>query len=154
MFNSKGILISTCVFDDAEKGLVDIKNTEFEEHIPESYDGDDNPYEDAEIFLHGSCDLFALALHQIKGYAGIVLCNSEGDDVHYFCKKHNKGILYFIDVRGITCDIEEIVSEFVVGEYSLKEYEFPEDNSLTDEEQYGLKFAKRIIEEENWYNIS
>ena len=154
VYNSKGVLLSTGIFDGVEISLDDIENPESKGFIPDKFGGKDNPYDYASIFLRGSCELFALALHQLKGYAGLILCNSEGREIHYFCTEQKNGIVYFIDVRGITCDIEELVSEFVEDEYSLKEYEFPKDDSLSYMDQYGLRFAKWIIEEEDWYNLT
>jgi len=59
----------------------------------------------AEIFLHGYCDVFALALHQAFGYEMEQMADSAEPDtlVHAYCISHNAaGNKVFIDVRGIT----------------------------------------------------
>lgn len=69
----------------------------------------------ADIFLHGVCGIFALALHKKFGYDVVVLAeeNIEGLDwydrlIHVFCRKGSA----FIDVRGVTADEEAFLDEF------------------------------------------
>lgn len=69
----------------------------------------------ADIFLHGVCGIFALALHNEFGYDILVAAeeNTEGlpwDErlVHAYCCKDDA----YIDVRGITEDEDSFLDEF------------------------------------------
>ena len=74
----------------------------------------------AHAFLHGICGIFALALHDIFGYA-LDWCVEDdfeyADDpvpmdylVHVFCFDEERAA--FIDVRGITTSMEAFFEEF------------------------------------------
>lgn len=60
--------LPTGFFRDGEKGLHTIENPKYETSDPDDFEGEENLYENAEIFLKGSCQLFALALHEKYGY--------------------------------------------------------------------------------------
>lgn len=65
-------------------------------------------------YLHGDCHLFAYALNVVFDYPIELCIDSEDMEtqsevlVHAYCKLDNK----FIDVRGISNDIEHLLSEF------------------------------------------
>lgn len=69
---------------------------------------------DIEQYLHGDCHLFAYALNVIFDYPIELCIDSEDMEtqsevlVHAYCKFNNK----FIDIRGISNDIEHLLSEF------------------------------------------
>jgi len=127
--------------------LVRISNKMFDDGNHGPFQEDENPYNDAQVFLHGSCDLFAIALHQKYGYAGLHLKTDQNEDAHYFCSIENEGKTLYIDVRGVTDNQHTIIDEFLAGvkSYSVIPYTFPHEDSLSAEEQYGLAFAKQIL---------
>ncbi len=75
-----------------------------------------NPYEDASYFLQGSCELFALALHQEFGFKVYTIPTKIS--FHCFCKSNYNGAEVYIDVRGATTDF----NEFISGVYLPKEH--------------------------------
>ncbi len=72
---------------------------------------------DAYQYLHGCCDDFALALNDVFGYE-IVLWLGKNRDfgglrlIHAFCSFEHEDTIHYIDVRGVTDGINDIVSEF------------------------------------------
>ena len=69
---------------------------------------------DAQVYLHGLCDVFAKELQNKFGYKAMEVDDEDGYLVHAFCvvKRKNDWKTYYIDVRGITADSEEFFSEF------------------------------------------
>ena len=129
---------------NVEKHLETIKN-------PRNDKDTINPYLDAQIFLRGSCDLFALALNKefgFKPYAFVPPDNKDGL-IHCFCVSSYLGRPAYVDVRGVTTDFEELISPFE----ELREFEFqliPFDLHETekmeaDGAEIGFEFAQRII---------
>lgn len=111
-----------------------------------------NPYSDAQIFLRGSCDLFALALNKefgFKPYAFVPPNNKDGL-IHCFCVSSYLGRPAYVDVRGVTTDFEELIFPF----RELREFEFQlipfnlhETEKLKEDgAEIGFEFAQRIIE--------
>ncbi len=133
---------------DELRGII---NKRYEEiNDPES------PYEDASIFLHGSCNLFAFTLQRKYGYNGINLQLPKNSNAHYFCKSKYNGKTFYIDVRGITTNLNEIISEFIHKNenYKIIPYDFAEEKVLKKEDVYGIKFAEQIIEDNlEFYDI-
>ena len=71
-------------------------------------------------FMHGHCESFAVALNQLFGYSTYRLMDDDfGQYLHSFCLVKRKGLNYYIDVRGITCNYEKFLSEYTVGTPSL-----------------------------------
>ena len=108
------------------------------------------PYEDAYIFLHGICNIFALCFHDKYGYEICELNNGKGT-CHYFCIDYYKGVKRYIDVRGITTSYEELINEFP----SLKNIDIKYHKKINlldfeDDEKWknaGYKFAEYVIKE-------
>ncbi len=75
--------------------------------MPPTDAADPCPYddEDGNIFLYGSCNLFAKALHLTFDYQ--VFEAITGTDNHWFCKcaYFDRGL--YIDIRGATSDFDE-----------------------------------------------
>ena len=71
----------------------------------------DNAYETADIFLQGSCDVFARLLHERYRYPIYTITSAEGG-YHIFCK----WLGMYIDVRGKTGDVMQFISG-LVGSY-------------------------------------
>lgn len=139
--------------DEAEKQ----KAREFFTSEPEPKDETDCYYPDADSFRQGSCQLFALALHDVFEYPVFEL--SFNHSHHWFCKTTKGDRQYYIDVRGITNDFCKFrktlcfpsISVDVSLEYNI-EQDRPGDNEYVN--QFGLGFAKWIIERDKcFYDI-
>lgn len=127
------------------------------------------------IFLHGSCTVFALALHEWYGYKVYRLYNADDvkdcgnpciDDidfpiVHDLCIKGSKNLVY-IDVRGITTDFDAVKYPFedFIGTYKLtqlteKQVEKVRENCIRalGKQVYSdlLACALRLIQESDAY---
>ncbi len=133
-----------------------IENKQYEEINLENFEDGDNPYDDAWIFLHGSCQLFALALQRKYGYLAVNLQINGNSNAHYFCQSSYKGKTVYIDVRGITTDLNDVISEFIYKDYDYKiiKYNFGEER-LSKADEHGLKFAEQIIEDNpEFYDVN
>lgn len=134
---------------NVEKHLETIKNNR--------KDYDISPYLDAQIFLLGSCDLFALALNKeygFKPYAFVPLENEEGL-IHCFCVSDYLGRPAYVDVRGVTTDFEELIfpfKELREFEFKLIPFDLTETQKLEAEgAEIGFEFAQNIIERYHSY---
>ena len=103
-------------------------------------------YYDAEYFLHGLCHIFAYALHKKFNY-DIYELRSEADSIiHWYCIYEYNGNTVYIDVRGITTNYEEFLSEF-------KSYNNIKNNKVLNLTEYDyewkekkqIEFANEII---------
>ena len=74
-----------------------------------------------EMFLHGVCGIFALALYYEYGYQLMALRDRKDplDIVHIYCEDNG----HLIDVRGITDDKEAFTAEFsdVIDDETVEE---------------------------------
>lgn len=72
------------------------------------------------VYLHGMCTVFAIALHDIYGYpVSVMLDDEEGSKdapdqhlIHAYCTANRDGAPVFIDVRGTTGDAKTFKDEF------------------------------------------
>lgn len=134
---------------DIEKELSEIKLEKFIDIG--DVDLSECPYDDANVFLHGSCQLFADKLSRTFNYEKYQLVDDKERMIHVFCMLKKNSEIYYIDVRGITTDKVEFLSEFLKG--TIEKYNDPID---FNEEwlMYGLKFAEDIIEKhKEFYQI-
>ena len=132
--------------DNVSKSLNRITNDGYSKIQCKDENAMDYLYTDAWIFLHGSCHLFALALHKEFGYEVY-----EIRDV-------------YIDVRGVTTDFSECMSDFqnmfynsfYYGVYRIVARNLEEDMKLGDEgDMTGYLFAQSIIKKyRNFYDTS
>lgn len=136
--------------------LYDIGNKKYEEISPDDFEEEYNPYDNAWVFLHGSCQLFALALQRKYGYTALNLQVDESPHAHYFCKSSYEGKEVYIDVRGITADLNEVISKFVFKKkYKIVPYDFAEERVLSKADKHGLEFAEQIINDYSYfYDVS
>ena len=119
-----------------------------------------NVYEDASIFLQGSCQLFSLALHQEFGYDAFEI--RQGIFCHFFCKATYAGEPIYIDVRGMTTSWEEFLSGTYADFHDYDEItpqDIEETAKLNDPDDLyakdGLAFAKYLIHEyPEYYDIN
>lgn len=139
-----------------EECLADIRNKDFEKTNLDDFVDCINSYYDASVFLKGSCQLFALGLHEKYGYETLNLRTELNPNAHYFCKTNYMGKEVYIDVRGVTENLNDVVSPFVYGkQYQIITYNFEDEQVLSKEDKYGLEFAKRIINAYSYfYNIN
>ena len=127
-----------------------VLNSQYDEIKIEDECAADYLYETAEIFLHGSCQLFSLALHKKFGYKAFKISKGE-KDVHYFCMKEHLGLNYYVDVRGMTNNFKEFASEFAfmknINDCKIEPQDIREDSKLQIEgDVTGYAFANEIIE--------
>lgn len=148
--------LPTGFFRDGEKGLHTIENPKYETSDPDDFEGEENLYENAEIFLKGSCQLFALALHEKYGYVCLNLQTESNSNAHYFCKANYMGKDVYIDVRGITVNLNDIISTFASGKkYDIVDYDFRDEKVLSKADKHGLEFAEHIINiHPDFYNVN
>ena len=140
--------------------LYNVQNENYTEIQCNDEDSADFLYTNSWIFLHGSCNLFALALHDEFGYEVYEIRDKENHMRHVFCKSLYQGQEVYIDVRGITTDIRECLSEFRNdfynsfnnGVYQIFPRNIEEDIPLECEgDKTGYLFAKSIIKRYRQY---
>lgn len=115
------------------------------------------PYCDAQIFLCGSCDLFALALNKEFGFKAYAFTPANHRDIliHCFCVSTYLERPAYVDVRGVTTDFEELIApfedlrkfDFQLIPFNLKETQKLEENAA----EIGFKFAQNIIKKYHSY---
>lgn len=107
-------------------------------------------YEDARIFLYGSCDLFAIALHRKFGYKMFKLENNS----HFFCESTYNDITIYIDVRGMTLNYDSLIAPFI-HDGSTKKIEYIDNCEMSESEKFGFEFANQIIDDYySRYNVN
>ncbi len=119
----------------------------------------DTPYD----FLHGACNIFAQYLNETYGYRVEMLYEEPGQLIHAYCVYESpSGKFYYIDVRGITDRLEDMMQEFIdcgawCGDmdYSwiLNGKEIPEELQATGWlGKKTMEAAKEIDEHYGFYN--
>lgn len=148
--------LPTGFFVIGEECLPDIRNPKYETTNLDDFEGEENPYEYANVFLKGSCQLFALALHEKYGYVCLNLQAESSPHTHYFCKANYMGKDVYIDIRGITANLNDIISTFIAGkEYDIVDYDFRDEKVLSKADKHGLEFAEHIINiHPDFYNVN
>lgn len=114
------------------------------------------PYASADDFLMGSCELFALALHNKYGY-DVFEVVSDGKMVHTFCKEDDFNA--FIDVRGITENINDFMDGVMISsgtDYEIRPRDISEDQRLSNEwDSLAMEFANAIINRHpDYYDVA
>lgn len=151
----KGHYLKTNISDSLSK----VKNERYSEINCKDEDAADYLYEDADVFLHGSCNLFALAIHDLLGYPVYEVLDYQGCMSHVFCKAEYHGQEVYVDVRGATTDITECLSEFegsLRKGYTIRLRDLEEDRKLDCEgDRTGFAFAKAVVEKnKDYYDVS
>ena len=126
--------------------VLKVKNKKYAE-LEETVDDASSHYEYASIFLHGSCQLFAFELHNRYGYEGVNLQVPGNVDRHFFCTTIVNGKDVYIDVRGITDNLDDLIDEFIDDDYEIVEYDFSDEQNLSEADKIGLEFARQIIDD-------
>lgn len=100
-------------------------------------------------FLHGHCSMFAYELSKTFGYQIEEIINFENDLIHAYCIDNFNGKTAYIDIRGITTDVEEFFEEFSdwvdVTDGSVDEKQFEEGwisvNRFLDAKRYISQYS-------------
>jgi hypothetical protein len=105
----------------------------------------EHPYTDAGVLHMGSCDLFAVALHERFGYE---ICRVDYEhSFHMFCRTEIEGKTVYIDASGMSTNLQDLQLGEKIGEiYSVDEVTC--DGEFDD---IGLGFARRFIEKHKEY---
>ena len=106
-------------WEDRESFLEDYPDTGWNYLEDEFKTHNRTPYN----FLHGECDIFARYLSDKYGYMMSALYEEPNQLIHAYCTNEVNGVVYYIDVRGITDNWEEFIREFYdtgiwCGDYS------------------------------------
>lgn len=113
-------------------------------------DEDDNPYiwDTSHIFLKGSCDIFALALHKLFGYETYEIKNqSNGNLIHCYAQSTYNGKPVYIDVRGASTDFNDFYKPWYLNtNYFITPQNLENKLDCADYFDTGFKFACAIIE--------
>ena len=92
--------------------------------------------EEKKEFLHGACVEFACVLHDRYGYTVEHLRHPDGTLCHAYCIAHGKELRYFIDIRGITDNWNDFVSQY----YQELRNAYDSVNVLPSDYQYLNKY--------------
>lgn len=98
-------------YEDSDFGFLENINMLYEDPVG-VFDTKINRYINAYNFLHGYCNEFAYMLNEKYGYPVFEIKGEEGNLIHSFARVDTDSEHYFIDVRGITTDYSEFISEF------------------------------------------
>ncbi len=111
-------------------------------------------------YLHGYCDMFALALHERYGYRIERIISPEKHNlIHAYCTAPAPdGTTLFIDCRGITDNWGEFIGEFKdwleckkISNYPLLGTEYDGSCPYDEDERKMLKTARELIEDYKEY---
>ena len=106
-------------------------------------------------FLHGCCDLFAVALNRRFGYPILYVRDETGESrfAHAFCVDEDGN---FVDVRGRNSDFDEFFENFEdfadPSEFSEFVREATKDEEVSIVRRYGiedprlLEIAKKVVD--------
>lgn len=98
-------------YGDSDFGFLENINISCEDPVG-VFDTKINRHINAYDFLHGYCNEFAYMLNEKYGYPIYEIVDHTGTLIHSFARLDQNNIHYFIDVRGITTDYHEFISEF------------------------------------------
>ncbi|MDF2880234.1 MAG: hypothetical protein K0R54_791 [Clostridiaceae bacterium] len=118
------------------KGFFNLKNNEgynFLETLNVN-----NEIIDAFYMLHGICHEFALAINEVYGYNIVFWVNYDEEIetnvlIHAFNVFKYKDKQYFVDIRGVTDNLEDIINEFDYFE------------EISEPVEYNNKNAKKVL---------
>lgn len=133
---------------NAKDSLRKIAYTDFFKEEP---DDEDFAYGDAESLLCGSCQIFALSLSKILGYAPYIIKSKDAEHFHAFCQFSKDHQIYYVDARGITTSFDEfmeVAGVFAPGEFVIREITSHDIDEWNQDEKYlneALAFAEAII---------
>ena len=104
-------------------------------------------------FLHGNCDIFACYLHEKYGYEIKAIYEYDSNQlIHVYCTAEINNKTVYIDVRGITDDWNEFITEYddwYSVDCPIETFEIPEYYYEAKEENNDIFIAAKVIEYEN-----
>lgn len=107
--------------------------------------------ESAYSYLHGNCAFFALALAKKFGYDIHVLwaispVTFTSCFCHAYCSFDYHGDTYYVDIRGITNDYDEMIKEFEISCVDIdKERGFVCDDKFFEKTEYIKCHYKKTL---------
>jgi len=127
--------------------LKGIANPEITESMVKDDEDGRGVFETADVFRMGRCDIFSIALNREFGYAAYKIGETEDGLTHSFCVTFVESRMLFVDVRGMTTDLNQFCSgfSFKTGDVLTRQDVEREYRQLEDAEQFGYRFAMRII---------
>lgn len=136
---------------DLRKSLSQVKNS-----LLNNDELSECPYDAADIFLQGSCQMFSLVLNREFHYPAYKI--SFGRSFHCFCMEIKNGVKIYIDVRGATDDFEEFIRDTYLpnnAQYIIELQNLEEDSKLQEEyDEIGMAFAQEIVTKyRDYYDI-
>lgn len=140
--------------EDMQTALLNLRNDKwnFQDH---ENDLPGHAYENADAFLHGSCWLFSLVLHEKTNMDALELRGADNRLIHAFCIFPFGDATAFVDVRGITTDFDEFIFPFFI--YPNEKVKFVPQNtahdyeSMTIDEKIGYEFALAVYSKNSTY---
>lgn len=111
-------------------------------------------YESANVFVKGSCNIFAIALAKNTHIKTFNWFGSNDGLVHAFGMTTYKGMDAYVDVRGATTDFEEFIQPFSsIGESfnPIPQNVMDEYIEMNESDRFGYRFAERLICEHRDY---
>ena len=128
--------------------LAGIVNPEITESMVEDDEDGRGVFETADVFRMGRCDIFSIALSREFGYAAYKIGETEDGLTHSFCVTFVENQMLFVDIRGMTTDLEQFCSGFVfeTGAVLTRQDIEKEYRQLDDAGRFGYRFAERIID--------
>lgn len=102
-------------------------------------------------FLHGYCEIFAQHLHDKYGYVTEKVLDANGELVHCYGTRTEKGKTIFADLRGETDNYQEFIREFEEELYGVYSERYPNEHNSKSEinlNQYENKEQMLKISEE------
>ena len=141
---------------------LDELNEEFEDY-DYSFDFLENEVSYSRItpdwFLHGNCDIFACYLHEKYGYEMKAVYEYDSEElIHAYCTAEVNNKTVYIDIRGITDDWNEFITEFddwYSSDCPIETFEIPEYYYESKKKNDNIFMAAKAIEYENedFYDI-
>ncbi len=111
----------------------------------------ESPYTNAYDLHMGSCDLFALALHDKYGYE---MCRIDYyHSFHMFCRTEKDGKIVYIDASGMSSNLQDLqLGQKIELDKVYTVNELKCDGEFDD---VGLGFARRLIERyPDYYDVN
>ncbi len=125
-------------YEDSDFGFLENINMPCEDSVG-VFDTKINRHINAYDFLHGCCNEFAYMLNEKYGYPIYEIVDHTGTLIHSFARLDQNNIHYFIDVRGITTDYHEFISEF----------EDWTDEETSIEDTFSVDLLNKSVREKN-----
>ena len=110
-------------------------------------------------FLYGNCDIFACYLHEKYGYEMKAIYEYDSEQlIHVYCIAEINNKTVYIDVRGITDDWNEFITEYddwYSSDCTTETFKIPKYYYESKKDNDDIFMAAKAIEYENedFYDI-